>query len=190
MTARRTVPLATFALLGVTLLAYAAELGAGGMSVCQALGFTPARPSLGTAFLSMWLHDPDHVAHIAGNLVALAVVGSVVEPALGRARLVALFVASGVGGALMHLLVATGSEAALVGASGSIAGLMAVAAVVQPRAMIGFVGPYIAMNLVALYVTTPLFPAGVSTAAHLGGFATGAACVLLARSRAVQWAAA
>lgn len=122
--------------------------------------------------------------------MALAVVGSVVEPALGRARLVALFVASGLGGALMHLLVATGSEAALVGASGSIAGLMKVAAVVRPRAMIGFVGTYIAMNLLALYVTMPLLPPGVSAAAHLGGFATGSACALLARARGVQWVAA
>lgn len=61
---------------------------------------------------------------------------------------------------------------------------------VRPRAMIGFVGTYIAMNLLALYFTTPLFPPGVSTAAHLGGFATGSACVLLACARAVHWVAA
>jgi len=153
------------------------------VSVCQMLGFVPAHPSLGTALLSMWLHDPDHVAHLAGNLVALAVVGSVVEPALGKARLVALFVASGVGGALMHLLVATGSEEALVGASGSIAGLMAVAAVIRPRAMLGFVGTYIAMNVLALYVTFPLVPPGTSVACHVGGLATGAAVVVIARAR-------
>lgn len=131
----------------------------------------------------LWRLCPDHAAHIAGNVIALAVVGSVVEPALRRARLVALFVASGVGGALMHLLVATGSDAALVGASGSIAGLMAVAAVVRPRVMLGFVATYIALNLLALYFTTPLFPPGVSTAAHLGGFATGAAAVAIAAAR-------
>jgi len=187
---KRQFPLATLAIITASAAVYLAELAGGGMSVCEVLGFIPAHPSLGTALLSMWLHDPDHLAHVAGNLVALAVVGGVAEPALGRARLVALFVASGVGGALMHLLVAMGSEAALVGASGSIAGLMALAAVIRPRAMIGFVGPYIAMNLVALYFTTPLFPPGVSTAAHLGGFATGSACVLLARARAVQWVAA
>lgn len=183
-------PLATLALIAASVAVYLAELAGGGIAVCQALGFTPAHPSLGTAVLSMWLHDPDHVAHIAGNMLVLAIVGAVVEPALGRARLVALFVASGFGGALMHFLVAAGSEAALVGASGSIAGLMAVSAVVRPRVMVGFVVSFIGMNLVGLYMTTPLFPSGVSVGAHIGGFSVGALLMLLEWVRQARWAGA
>jgi hypothetical protein len=62
-----------------------------GQALCQRHGFVAADPTLGTAFASMWLHDPDHVAHVAGNVVAL---GNVFEPVLGRGRLLALFVAS------------------------------------------------------------------------------------------------
>jgi membrane associated rhomboid family serine protease len=141
------------------------------MGLCERFGFVAAHPTLSTALLSMWLHDPDHVAHIAGNLVALVVVGSVVEPVLGRWWLLALFVAAGLGGAAVHLLVATGSEVPLVGASGGLCRLMPVGAVVRPRLMPAFVMSYIALNLLGLFVQTALVPAGVSVADHIGGFA-------------------
>ena len=138
----------------------------------------------------MWLHDPDHVAHIAGNLVALAVVGSVVEPVIGSSRLVALYLAAGLGGAGMHWLVQPHAEAALVGASGGITGLMAVSAVVRPRLMLAFAVSYMAMNVLGLFVSTPLTPPGTSLACHVGGFTCGVAAVLLAEARGVRWVVA
>lgn len=187
---KRPFPVATLAIITASASVYFAELAGGGMSVCEVLGFTPAHPSLVTALLSIWLHDPDHVAHIAGNLVVLAVVGIVVEPVLGSSRLVALYLASGLGGAAMHWLVQPHAESALVGASGSITGLMAVSAVVHPRLMLAFVASYIGMNLVGLYATTPLIPPGVSVGAHIGGFCVGSLLVLVGRVRAVRWAVA
>jgi membrane associated rhomboid family serine protease len=153
------------------------------MALCYRLGFVAAAPSLGTALTSTLLHDPQNVLHVAGNLLMLVVLGAVVEPALGRFRFVALIVAAGLGGCAFHWLVAPGSETALVGCSGSLCGLMAVAAVVRPRAMLAFVLAYMAMNVLGLFVSTPLTPAGASLACHVGGFSSGVLFVLLARLR-------
>lgn len=49
-----------------------------------------------------------------------------------RCELLSLAHAAGLGGAALHWLIQPHAEAALVGASGSIAGLMAVSAVVHP----------------------------------------------------------
>lgn len=114
----------------------------------------------------------------------LVVVGSVVEPALGPLKLVALFVACGIGGAFMHLLVAPESELPLVGASGALCGLMAVGAVVRPRRMLGFFVSYMAMNVLGLFVSTSLVPPGTSLACHVGGFIVGTLAISLARLRA------
>jgi membrane associated rhomboid family serine protease len=185
---RRAFPLGTIGLVLATVLAYVAEVEAGGMSVCRALGFTPAHPSLSAALLSMWLHDPDHLAHIVGNVVALAVLGVVVEEELGRWPLVAVFVAAGLGGALMHVIVEPASGVPLVGMSGSLCGLMAVGAVVRPPLLLGFVVSFIAMNVVELFVSTSLIGPGVSVGAHIGGFCVGAAVMGAGRVRGVRWA--
>lgn len=57
-------------------------------------------------------------------------------------------------------------------ASGGLCGLAGVVAMVRPR-MCGFVVTYVLINIVALDVSTPLLPPGVSVAAHVGGFVTG-----------------
>jgi membrane associated rhomboid family serine protease len=183
-------PLATLAIIAASVAAYRAELAGGGMAICERLGFVPAHPTVAAAVSYILVHDPDHVAHVAGNVLVLAILGAVVEPELGRGRLLALFVASGLAGALMHLIVVPGSEVPLVGMSGSLCGLMAIAAVLRPRVMLAFTAAYIGMNLVGLYITTPLVPAGTSVASHVGGFAAGVGCVLLARARGVRWVVA
>jgi membrane associated rhomboid family serine protease len=136
-----------------------------------------------TVATSLLLHDPSDLWHVAGNVLVLAVLGAVVEPVLGRARLFALFVASGLGGCAMHWLVAPGSETALVGASGGLMGLAAVGAVVRPRAMLGGVVTYVALNVLGLFVATPLVPPGTSVACHVGGFTVGVALVVSAQLR-------
>jgi len=49
--------------------------------------------------------------------------------------------------------------------------------------MLGFVVSYFAMNVLALCVAFPLVPPGTSVACHVGGLATGAAVVVIARAR-------
>jgi membrane associated rhomboid family serine protease len=182
---RRPLPLATVGLVLTNLGAYALELALGGLPVCEAYGFVPERflrsGGLAPVLASTFLHDPSSPAHIAGNMVFLAIFGTLAERALGRSRLLALYLLAGLGGAAMHLLVQPLAAAALVGASGAVAGLMAVGAVVRPRAMLGFTIVYIGMNLLGLFVTTPLIPADASVAAHVGGFSTGALAVMTGR---------
>ena len=87
---KRSVPLATIALISSVLLAYAAELAFGGPSVCRAFGFRASKrisPRRGYT-------TPEHTSYIVGN----AVHGIVVEPVLGRWPFVSLFSLSALGG--------------------------------------------------------------------------------------------
>jgi membrane associated rhomboid family serine protease len=171
---KRPFPFATLAIITASVAVYLAELARGGTAFCERFGFIPAHPTLATALSSLLVHDPDHVAHIAGNMLVLSVVGAVVEPVLGHVRFALLYFASGVAGALLHVAVDPQSSVALVGCSGSIAGIMAILGVLQPRSL-GFIVGFVLMNVYRAWTGTA---GGVSFAAHLGGFTCGAAVVL------------
>lgn len=177
--ARAPPPLVTAGIVATILAVFAVELLGNGQALCQALGFTSAHPSLGTAFASMWLHDPDHVAHIAGNLAALAVLGAVVEPVLGHARFALLYVLSGLGGCAMHWLADPNVADALVGCSACCSGLLAVVAMVRPR-LIGFALGFMAWQLWCLWTGSG---GAVSVTAHVGGFVVGFVLTLVALRR-------
>jgi len=55
---------------------------------------------------------------------------------------------------------------------------------------VAFVVSYMAMNVLGLFVSTPLMPPGTSLACHVGGFTCGVAAVLLAEARGVRWVVA
>jgi len=175
-------PLVTVALVLANLLAYLVERADGGRAFCEAHGLVPARftrsGDLGPIFSSMFLHDPASLWHLGGNMAFLAVFGALVERALGPARFLVVYLAAGVGGALTHVLVNPAATDPLVGASGAIFGVLAVAAVIRPR-LLGFVACFFAMNL-----WDALSGAGgeVSFGDHIGGFCVGAAFVLAARA--------
>ncbi len=177
---KHTPPFVTLALLVANVAAYAAELSGGGMAVCERWGFTPTHPTLATALMSMWLHDPDHLAHLAANLVTLLVLGLVLEPLLGAWRFAGLFLAAGLGAAASHLLVSPDSVAPLVGMSGCLTGLMAVGAVARPRALLAFTVTFMTYNLVQLLTESG---GSVSVAAHTGGFVVGAVFAVVAQAR-------
>lgn len=175
-------PLATVALVLGNLLAYLAELAAGGGAFCEAHGLVPARfvrtGDLGPLFSSMFLHDPSGLAHIAGNMAFLAVFGVLVERSIGSLRFLVVYLAAGVGGALLHVLVNPAATDPLVGASGAIFGVLAVAAVLRPR-LIGFLVGFAGINLWYALAGTG---GEVSFGDHLGGLAVGAVFVLVARA--------
>jgi membrane associated rhomboid family serine protease len=180
---KRPFPLATLAIITASVATYLAELARGGTAFCERFGFIPAHPTLATALSSLLVHDPDHVAHIAGNMLVLSVLGAVVEPVLGHVRFAVLYFASGAAGALLHLAVDPHSSVALVGCSGSIAGIMAIVGVLRPRSL-GFIAGFVLMNVYWAWTGTA---GGVSFATHLGGFTCGATVVLLARAQGVRW---
>jgi membrane associated rhomboid family serine protease len=169
--------LATLLLAAALLGAYSLELTLGGDAVCQAYGLVPAHPTLNTAISSLFLHDPGNVFHIGGNLVFLLVFGSIVEREIGSLRFLGLFFAAGLGGATMHACVNQGSGTPLVGASGALFGLLALAGVLRPR-LLGFVVAY------AGWTIWQAFSGGdgsVSFGCHIGGFIVGAIVAVFIR---------
>lgn len=161
-------PFATPLLMAAILAAFGLEYTQDGMAVCERWGFVPAHPSLGTAATSLFLHDPGNLAHVGGNLAFLAVFGVIVERALGSLRFLGLYGAAGLGGVALHFLVDPSSTTPLVGCSGGLFGLLALAAILRPG-LLGFVGTCIGVNLAYAVLGVE----GVSFGAHLGGFVVG-----------------
>lgn len=108
------------------------------------------------------------IIHIALNMIALWMLGSQLEPFLGRARFVALYLLSLLGGAAAVMLT---DQPATIGASGAVFGLMAafLVVLVRMRQPLSAIVPTIVLNVV-LSVAVP----GISLAGHVGGFVAGA----------------
>lgn len=172
------MPLVTLALVLANVLVY---LAAGGQAACEAYGLVPAHfvhgGSLEPLFTSLFFHDPSSLSHIAGNMAFLALFGALVERALGSLGFTALYAVAGIAGGLMHVYVNPGSADALVGASGAIFGVLAVAGALYPR-LLGFVVAFVGINVFHAF-----FGGGgnVSFACHIGGFVAGFVVVLVLR---------
>jgi len=108
--------------------------------------------------------------HLLFNMMALWVIGRDIEPALGRARFLAVYLVSLLGGSAAVMLLSP-PNAFVAGASGAVFGLMGALAVLLRRLRIplGQVGGLIVVNLVITF----LIP-GISIAGHIGGLLTGA----------------
>ncbi|MEU3058896.1 rhomboid family intramembrane serine protease [Streptomyces subrutilus] len=112
--------------------------------------------------------------HIIGNMIGLWVIGGPLEAALGRARYLAVYLLSGLGGsALVYLLTAPNTPT--LGASGAVFGLLG-ATVVLARRLRYEMRPVLVM--VGLMLVLTFVPLGgsltVSWQAHVGGLVTGA----------------
>jgi membrane associated rhomboid family serine protease len=130
---------------------------------------------------SMFLHYG--IFHLLLNMWALWVVGSVLEPLLGRARFLALYLVSGLGGSVaVYLTAGSGVElfgrtifggvtAATAGASGAVFGLFAAFYVVMRRLRrdTSMITMILVINLIFTFTVS-----NISVAGHLGGMATGA----------------
>lgn len=109
------------------------------------------------------------VLHLVLNMFALWVVGGVLEPLLGRARFLALYLLSGLGGSVaVYLFTAPNVQTA--GASGAVFGMFAAFFILLRR--MGRDTSMITGILVINLLLTVLVP-GISVAGHLGGLVTG-----------------
>src|SRR5687768_1257370 len=115
------------------------------------------------------------VGHLAGNVVALYILGMVCEHAFGRAQFVLLYAASAVAGSLLSTIASPGPS---VGASGAIFGLQAAAIVLfrshRDRLLvrdrrIGFVLLIWAAYAVVSGLLTPYIDNGAHVGGALGG---------------------
>jgi membrane associated rhomboid family serine protease len=110
--------------------------------------------------------------HIGFNMYILYWLGTMLEPALGHARFLALYFTSLLAGSFGALLLSP--NAVTVGASGAVFGLMGAAFVMQRARgidpMQSGIGPVILLNLAISFVIP-----NISIGGHLGGLICGAA---------------
>lgn len=177
---------ATYVLLAMNVIAFVAELSAGGaLSAADASGsairnaglFGPAIANDGEWWRlasSGFLHAGP--LHLLMNMFALYVLGTLLEPAIGSARFVGLYLVSLLAGSFGALL--ADPQVHTVGASGAIYGVMAATIVVargrgldQIASQIGF---WLVLNL-AFTFGVP----GISIGGHLGGLVGGAVAALV-----------
>jgi rhomboid protease GluP len=117
------------------------------------------------------------VMHIVFNMAALRQMGAVVERTVGQARVVSMYVASGIVGAATSAVwgwYLTNPERMSAGASGAICGVLGAALVLGVRLQ-GWGGPIVRAMFTWLALTIGLgLVLGSDNAAHIGGAATGA----------------
>jgi membrane associated rhomboid family serine protease len=172
-------PIVTYALIAINVLAFLGSLAGGGAVATRGGGsvidngalFGPdvANGEVWRLVTSGFLHAG--LIHIAFNMYLLYILGTLLEPALGRGRFIVLYFTSLLGGSLGAL--ALQPDSLTVGASGAVFGLMA-GAVVMMRArgfdpMASGIPALIALNLLITFV----FP-GISIGGHIGGLVAGA----------------
>lgn len=113
------------------------------------------------------------ILHLLLNMYLLYVLGRMIEPELGPAQMLAVYMTSLVAGSLGALVLEPGSPSA--GASGAIFGLMGMALVIartrQIREAVQQIGILVVINLVVTFGYS-----GISKGAHLGGLIGGAIC--------------
>jgi membrane associated rhomboid family serine protease len=176
------LPLVTLLLIVANVAAYLLELRAGGQATCEAFGLIPARfvrsSDLEPLLSSLFLHDPSSLLHLGCNMVFLAFSGVIVEGALGGLPFFGLYLAAGAVGGLAHVLVDPAATSPLVGASGAIFGVLAVAAAMRPR-LLGFTVTFIGIEI---WHAAGGGGGNVSFGCHLGGFFVGALVAVLLRA--------
>jgi rhomboid protease GluP len=177
----RRLPPMTAALIGLLVLVFLVELGSGALDSAEGIVAAGALEAAAVRSGEYWrllsaafLHGG--VDHLAGNALALLILGMVCEHAFGRRQFALLYVASALGGSTLSVLTGPGPS---VGASGAIFGLQGAAIVLFRRhrerllvrdRRIGLVLLAWALYSIASGWTTEW----IDNAAHVGGALTGA----------------
>jgi rhomboid protease GluP len=119
--------------------------------------------------------------HIFFNMYALYIVGQQIEPQLGYARFLMIYLFSGVAGFYASFLF--NPAAASLGASGAIFGLIGALAVFlfRHRKMLGRMGRALLSNVVFIIVLNLAlsFTPGIDLSGHLGGLVCGSVLALV-----------
>jgi rhomboid protease GluP len=191
-------PLVTYVVLALNLLVFGLELARGGSTDPRTLIDLGALIPGAFAPTGLWRLVAFNLlhfgwAHLILNMLAILVIGPFLEHAVGRARYLTIYIASGVAGGLVILLMAQLRPASqpqvVVGASGCLMGLLGGTAVVLLR------GGWLEQSrlawrrlvwiivVFAVQVVFDLLTPQVSFTAHLSGFVAGLAVTGLMRHR-------
>ena len=127
-----------------------------------------------------FVHSPDNFWHILLNAYSIYIFGRVIEPMLGPARFLALYLISIFGGSAMVLWLSE-PVVPVVGASGAFFGLMG-AYLIMLRAIGDNSG--LLVGLIAVNLAFGFLVPGISWQGHLGGLLAGmAVTAVYARTR-------
>ncbi len=190
--ARRTVPLVTYALIALNALFFFLELS-GGDAFIMKWAFVPSRflanpgGDFLTLFSSMFMHAG--WLHLGGNMLYLWIFGDNVEDRFGHAKFTIFYLVCGLAATFAQLAFSMGSNVPNLGASGAIAGVLGAYILLFPQGRVRVLqGQRIiqvpALIAIGLWIVLQLFSGigsiadtadtgGVAYMAHIGGFVAG-----------------
>ena len=183
-------PIVSYAIIGITTFAYLLTLipGVGNVIENALLFFAPALYPELTGTSQPWrlvtvslIHSG--LWHLGLNMLALWMIGRSLEPLLGRARFLTLYLLSALGGSVAVTLLSFGTP--VVGASGAIFGLFGALLVIGRHigANVAAIAIILGINLVIGFLPG----SNVSWQAHVGGLVVGAlVAFVFTRTRAPQ----
>jgi membrane associated rhomboid family serine protease len=196
----RTTPYATISLIALNVLVFVLMPAGDSAAFHQFIrtwGVTPATFEWSAVATAMFVHAG--FGHLFSNMLFLWIFGDNVEDRMGHGRYLLFYGLCGVAAALVQLFFEAGSGVPMVGASGAVAGVLGAYLVLFPHSrvltlvFVVFVevpavlllGLWFATQLLSglgsLALVRPEDMGGVAFWAHAGGFAAGAALVLLFR---------
>lgn len=168
-------PIVTYVLIAVTAFVFLLQL-IPGLNVTEYLLYagvysTPLAFEPWRMLTTVFVHSQSFIFHVLLNMYTLWIFGQALEPMLGRARFLALYLISGFAGSLGVLFLTDGTTP-VVGASGAIFGLMGAFLVIQRKRGGNMNGLLV---LVGINLVIGFIP-GINVAwqAHLGGLIGGA----------------
>lgn len=199
----RREPLITYFLIGVNIIVFLLELMAiNTEAFISQYGLVAADFKISSLISFQFLHGG--FFHLLSNMWFLKIFGDNVEDELGRAKFLIFYLFTGVIAGLSQLLFMGNSTVPMIGASGSVAGVMGAYFVFFPHHRIETLVPgplfwhrlYLPASFVLLYwFITQVFAGagslvymtaemgGVAFMAHAGGFAAGWLIARFARKR-------
>jgi membrane associated rhomboid family serine protease len=199
-TARRTVPLVTYALVALNVLFFFVEQS-GGDAFIGKWAFVPRRflanpfGDFLTLVTSMFMHAG--WLHLGGNMLYLWIFGDNVEDRFGHIKFTIFYLICGLAATCAQLAFSLGSNVPNVGASGAIAGVLGAYILLFPQGKVRVVqGQQVvqmpALIVIGLWIVLQFFSGigsiantaqtgGVAYMAHIGGFLAGFALTFLLR---------
>ena len=198
--ARRTVPIVTYALIVLNVLFFFVELSGSDAFIMQ-WAFVPSRflanpvGDFLTLFTSMFMHAG--WVHLGGNMLYLWIFGDNVEDRFGHAQFTIFYLLCGLGATFAQLAFSLDSNVPNLGASGAIAGVLGAYILLFPQGKVSVLqGQRViqvpALIVIGLWIVLQLFSGvgsiaqtadtgGVAYMAHIGGFIVGFALTFLLR---------
>ena len=174
----------TFIIMGLCLLVLLLQIA---VDATEFFALTPTL-ALGGMYWQFVTYMFAHgsISHFGVNMIGLFIFGGVVERVLGARSYIMLYFTAGLGAAVLHLVLTGISEIPMLGASGSVFGVLTAYAVLYPKNWIWiFPGiPMPAALLVVVFAGIEFFSGmlglapGIANFGHLGGIVFGALFML------------